>query len=358
MKRNFLAGALVGVAMVGVPLCYVVLDTNSLEVDSSKSSVVMLDSTVGVKGANPSAVADYLYRPDVGPAQIGLMKADIDIFSPVGEDLPKQGLTPEIEALPKLGPIEQPDDFKSKVREAIKSDPSIVVDAIVANPQSVLDALNNHMQKQQVDAEKNRDAKTLGFAEALTASEGYPLIGTKDAPVEIAYYFDVNCHYCKEMEPKLSKFVKDFPDTKIVMREFPILAESSRYAAEVAGILWEVSPEHYERFHVDLMSLPPGMSNDDINASLRNIAGMETADKIIAAATDPKSNPLAQKVAAAVATTMKTATDAGVTGTPFVMVKDSGIFLRGAAKDAYAQLQSMRQIARANHAVSAAQPSK
>jgi protein-disulfide isomerase len=346
MKRNFIAGIVIGAAVVGAPLAYIVRGADAFEVDSAKSSVAIPPVLADDGKPAPSAIDDYLPRNDVGTAQSGVMNTDVDMISATVAPIPAPPAAPSQEEL------------TTAIREALKSDPSIVVDAVVANPKPVIDALNAYMQQQQVDTEKNRDQQTLAFADKLTASEGYPVIGAKDAPVEIAYYFDVNCHFCKDLEPKLTQFVKDFPDTKIVMREFPILADSSRYAAEISGLLWEIDPDRYETFHHDLMTLPPGMSNDDINASLRNIAGAETAGRVIAAANNPKTDPVAQKVANAVATTMKTATDAGVTGTPFVMVKDSGIFLRGAAKDAYAQLQSMAQIARANHAVSASKPAK
>jgi protein-disulfide isomerase len=339
MKRNFIAGIVIGAAVVGAPLAYISHSADAFEVDSANSSVAIPPILAADGKPTPSAIDDYLYSVPVGTNEIGLLKPNLDPIP-----------------APPAGPSQ--DDLKAAIREAVKSDPSIVIDAVVANPKPVIDALNAYMQQQQADAEKNRDQQTLAFADKLTASEGYPVIGSKDAPVEIAYYFDVNCHFCKDLDPKLTQFVKDFPDTKIVMREFPILTDSSRYAAEISGLLWEIDPGKYETFHHDLMSLPPGMSNDDINASLRNIAGVETAARVITAASNPKTDPVAQKVANAVATTMKTATDAGVTGTPFVMVKDSGIFLRGAAKDAYAQLQSMAQIARANHAVSAHKPAK
>jgi protein-disulfide isomerase len=354
MKRNFIAGIVIGAAVVGAPLAYIVRGADAFEVDSAKSSVAIPPVLAADGKPAPSAMDDYLYKGDDTVAQTGVMYTDFGLKG-LGETEIDWSLT-KAAPLPKPTATPSHDELKTAIREAVKSDPSIVIDAVVANPKPVIDALNAYMQQQQSDAEKNRDQQTLSFADKLTASEGYPVIGDKDAPVEIAYYFDVNCHYCKDLEPKLTQFVKDFPDAKIVMREFPILADSSRYAAEISGLLWEIDPDKYEPFHHDLMTLPPGMSNDDINASLRNIAGADTALRIIALANDPKTDPVAQKVANAVATTMKTATDAGVTGTPFVMVKDSGIFLRGAAKDAYAQLQSMAQIARANHAVTATKP--
>lgn len=333
MNRKFLLGIALGAAVVGTPLAYLSRGADAFEVDSTKSSMVTPPVLADGK-STPSAMEDYLYKAEAKDSSL-LDKSDIDLSTSTVTPIPAPPAEPSQEEL------------KNAIREAVKSDPSIVLDAIAANPKPVLDALNFYMQQQQIDEAKSRDQQTLDAAAKLTASEGYPVLGNQDGAVEVAYYFDVNCHYCKVLEPHLTQFVKDNPDVKVVMREFPILADSSRYAAEVSGLLWEIAPEKYEALHHDLMTLPPGMSNDDINASLRNVAGAETADKIIAAATNPKSDPLAQKVAQRVATTLQTASEAGVTGTPFVIGKDSGIFMRGAAKDAYAQLQSMAQRARA-----------
>lgn len=345
LKTPLVAGIVLGAAVVGMGT-YAVRDKDAFEVNPAVSSVAVPPVLTAKGTPAPSPIADYLDQENLLQDKAAATKVDADLASTTVTPLPA----------PPAAPSQ--DELKAAIRDAVKSDPSIVIDAVAANPKPVLDALNAYMQQQQVDAEKNRDQQTLAAADRLTASDGYPVIGDKSAPVEIAYYFDVNCHYCKDLEPKLTQFVKDFPDAKLVMREFPILAESSRYAAEASGLLWEIAPEKYAEFHHDLMTLPPGMSNDDVNASLRNIAGPDVAGRVIALAANPKSDPTAQKVANAVAETMKAATDAGVTGTPFVMVKDSGLFMRGAAKDAYAQLQSMAQIARAAHAVNAAGASK
>ncbi|MNU39094.1 DSBA-like thioredoxin domain protein [compost metagenome] len=335
MNRKFLLGAAIGALLAATPIVYFSHSSNAFEIDSDNSSVVSIPDVS--KGEAP--LSDYLYREDVGgPAQTGLMTTDID--------LDKQPIVPS-------AAIDE-NRIREIVREEIKANPAIVIDAIKSDTGSVLAALNSYLEGQRVEDEKNRDVKTLAAEPRLTKSGGYPFIGNPEGKVELFYYFDVNCHYCKQLEPELDRFVADNPDVKVIHREMPILADSSRYGAELSGLLFAKYPEKYAELHHLLMSLKPGMTPDDIDAALNSILGLEKAAPIIAAARNPKASEEAQAVAERVAESLAAATEAGVTGTPFIMVKDSGLILRGAAADSYAQFQSMAAKARAKHAEKAA----
>lgn len=330
MNRKFLLGAAIGAILAGTPILYFSQTSNAFEIDSDNSSVVSIPDIS--KGEAP--LSDYLYREDVGGTpQTGLMVVDNQ---------------------PTVASALTEDRVRELIREEIKANPAIVIDAIKTDTGSVLTALNSYLEGQRVEDEKNRDVKTLAAEPRLTKSEGYPFIGNPEGKVELFYYFDVNCHYCKQLEPELDRFVADNPDVKVIHREMPILADSSRYGAELSGLLFAEYPKKYAELHHLLMSLKPGMTPDDIDAALNSILGLEKAAPIIAAARNPKASAEAQAVAERVAESLAAATEAGVTGTPFVMVKDSGLILRGAAADSYAQFQSMAAKARAKHAEKAA----
>lgn len=331
MNRKFLLGVAIGAVLAAAPILHFSRSTNAFEIDSDKSSVVSIPDATK---AEQAPLADYLNSEDVGTAQTGVMVANVT--------LDKQQTVPTT-------PIDD-NRIREIVREEIKANPALVIDAIKADTGSVLTALNTYIEGQRVEEEKNRDVKTLAAEPRLTKSEGYPFIGNPEGKVELFYYFDVNCHYCKQLEPDLDRFVADNPDVKVIHREMPILADSSRYGAELSGLLFAKYPEKYAELHHQLMGLKPGMSADDIDATLNNILGLEKAAPIIAAARNPKASAEAQAVAERVAESLAAATAAGVSGTPFVIVKDSGLVLRGAAADSYAQFQSMAAKARAKHA--------
>ena len=54
-----------------------------------------------------------------------------------------------------------------------------------------------------------------------------PLIGNPDGDVVLVEFFDYNCGYCKRMLEPMQRLVEEDSGLKVVMKEFPILAESS-----------------------------------------------------------------------------------------------------------------------------------
>jgi protein-disulfide isomerase len=359
MNRKFLLGVAIGAILAAVPILHFSRSTNAFEIDSDKSSVVSIPDA-GKAGKAP--LDDFFYKDD-GAAQANAPAAEASVpdAGKAVQPLTEEYLYRADVGTPSVGggvlqvaPALTEDRVRELIREEIKANPALVIDAVKSDAGGVLNALNAYLEGQRVEEEKNRDVKTLAAEPRLTKSEGYPYIGNPEGKVELFYYFDVNCHYCKQLEPELDRFVADNPDVKIIHREMPILADSSRYGAELSGLLFAKYPEKYAELHHQLMTLKPGMSPDDIDAALNNILGLEKAAPIIAAARDPKASAEAQAVAERVAESLAAASEAGVTGTPFVMVKDSGLVLRGAAADAYAQFQSMAAKARAKHAEKAA----
>lgn len=334
MRPKFLIGAGLGASLTAAALFFLATERNAFEFDSSQSSVMVLPDAPGTTDAKSEPLADYIYLEDVGTPQVGLMKTDAvvtDLTSSLTEDR-----------------------VRELVRDEIKKNPGLIVDAVRADASGVLNALNTYLADQQAAEEKNRDAKTLAAEPRLTKSEGYPFIGNPEGKVELYYYFDVNCTYCKQLEPDLDRFVKDNPDVKVVHREMPILADSSRYAAELSGLLFAKHPEKYADLHKRLMGIRPGMTQQAIDEALASVIGPDKAVPIIEAARNPTATEEAQKVARRVEESLAAATSAGITGTPFIIVKDSGLVMRGAAKDAYAQFQSMAIKARAKNAEKAA----
>ena len=315
MTRKFFLGAALGAAVMTAAL-YAASGTpnSSLVVNSDDSSVVAPPSASG------SLLQNAMAQETALPAQ----------------NRPSEG---EIRAI---------------VRDEIAKNPALVMDAVRADPKAVMDALNGYVQKQQKDAQAELNAKTLKAEPLLTVADGYPSIGNPQGKVELFYFFDVNCHYCKQIDPDLKRFIAENPDVKVVHREMPILAASSRYAAVMAGIVFATHPDFYEEFHRKLMERKPGMTEADVDATVTEVLGQELSLYIITATRSKSQDPNAREVADRITATLKAADAAGVTGTPFIIVKDSGLVIRGAEQDAFAKLQSMAVRARQKHAGDAA----
>lgn len=224
---------------------------------------------------------------------------------------------------------------------------AIVRDEIERNPKLILDAINAYMAEEQKKKDEDSHAATLASVDIITASKGYPTTGNAAGKIEVFYYFDVNCTYCKKLEPQLTKFVKDNPDVKLVHREMPILAASSNYAAQINGVFFGKYPAKYDALHVALMKFKPGMSNSDIDRTVIDLLGPVEGARLIQQAIDVDGDPVAKSVSERIAATLDTARKAGIGGTPFLFVAGSKGIMRGASDNAYDELTQMVVQARA-----------
>ncbi|MDW9481192.1 thioredoxin domain-containing protein [Sinorhizobium meliloti] len=214
----------------------------------------------------------------------------------------------------------------------------LVRDEITSDPKFVLDALNAHMQEQQAEEAQNADKKVVEMASAVTVDEGYPFVGKKDAKVELFYYFDVNCGFCKKIDAELRRFVEGNPDVKLVHREMPILTPASNTAAHIGGTLFELYPEGYSKFHDLLLASPQASTPDTIEAALVEAVGKDKAAEVISKSFNINDDGPAKDVDARIKATLATADEAGINGTPFIYVKGADVFVRGAAPDLFVRL--------------------
>lgn len=224
---------------------------------------------------------------------------------------------------------------------------AIVRDEIRKNPKLILDAVNAYTAEEQKNKESADRQTTLDNKALITVSAGYPSFGNSEGSVSLFYFYDVNCTYCKKLEPALVRFVADNPDVKLVLREMPILADSSHYAAQIGGVLAEVYPESYPKFHAELMALKPGMTNGDIDRTVVNVLGPVKGPELLGRALQVDSDYAARAVAERISATLETASKAKINGTPFVFVGGSDGMLRGASDTAYDDLSMMVRDARA-----------
>lgn len=103
----------------------------------------------------------------------------------------------------------------------------IVRDALVANPEMLIEAGNSLRERQ--------------FAESLKpirASIERPYYsswkGAEKPDVTMTYFFDYACGYCRQSNPDIERLVKEDKGLRVVYRELPILGPESVAAARVS----------------------------------------------------------------------------------------------------------------------------
>ncbi len=154
------------------------------------------------------------------------------------------------------------------------------------NPEIIMEALNNYQARERQREEEAASAALKEHKDFLANYEGSPFIGPKDAEMVVVEFFDYNCGYCKRALPDIVKLQKEFPDVKIVFKEFPILSPESDLAARMA--LAANKQGKYFEFHSALMEAQGRVSEDrmkDIASGLGLDVDMMIKDKDSAAIT-------------------------------------------------------------------------
>lgn len=111
-----------------------------------------------------------------------------------------------------------------------------------------------------------------GAEQDILHHPGTPSAGSKDPDIVLVEYFDYNCSYCKRLNPVLMAFLDSDKKAMLVYKEWPILSETSKYAAELA--LASVWQRKYAAAHDVLMRAPHLSTHQQIDSLLQN-AGVD-----------------------------------------------------------------------------------
>lgn len=90
--------------------------------------------------------------------------------------------------------------------------------------------------------------------DAIVNDPAAPVVGNPKGDVTIVAFEDYNCPFCKLADPALQKLVKDDGHIRLVYKDWPILADTSLYGAELA--LAAKYEGQYQIVHDALMHAP------------------------------------------------------------------------------------------------------
>lgn len=150
-------------------------------------------------------------------------------------------------------------------------------------------------------------------AALLFSSPHQVTLGNPHGDVTLVEFFDYSCGFCKRALPDLLALIKDDPNLRIVLKEFPILGPGSVEAAKAAVAVRMQDPDgqKYLAFHQELLG-----SN-----------GPASGDKAIAAATHQnlditqlQQDMASDEVKTTLAEDMKLASELGIKATPSYVI--------------------------------------
>ncbi len=147
--------------------------------------------------------------------------------------------------------------------------------------------------------------------DAILRDPDAPVSGNPTGDVTIVAFLDYNCPICKVAAPDLARVVREDGNIRLVYKDWPVIAETSVYAAQLA--LAAKYQGRYQQAHDALMRTKGRLSREQISAALK--AGSVDLDRLQA-----DLDAHGDDIRALLRRTMTQADALGLQGTPTYLV--------------------------------------
>jgi protein-disulfide isomerase len=189
---------------------------------------------------------------------------------------------------------------------------AIIKDYLVQNPEILREAIGVLEAREKAAETKARQEIVSDSSGLLYSGANQAVIGNPNGKITLVEFFDYNCGYCKRALSDLARLMKDNPDLRVVLRDFPILSPGSAEAARVANaVRLQFQGEKFWQFHQKLLSSRGPVGKADALAAAKDLgADMDRLAKDAAA----------PGVTAGIEESDKLAKSLQVTGTPSYVI--------------------------------------
>jgi protein-disulfide isomerase len=175
---------------------------------------------------------------------------------------------------------------------------AFIKDYLVSHPEVLRDAINALDKQDKLAAEQARQKAVQSYSATIYNSKHQADIGNPKGNATLVEFFDYNCHYCKGALPDISRLMKEDPNLRIVLKDFPVLGPGSVEAARVASAVRnQLQGERFWDFHnkllatkgpvgkkealavakemgLDMAQLDKDMASKDVEEGLREVLAM------------------------------------------------------------------------------------
>jgi len=148
------------------------------------------------------------------------------------------------------------------LRDALKRDPSILRDAVIA------------LQSDDGDRERSAARAALSAARDDLVHANDPVGGNPNGGVTIVEFFDARCPYCRKLEPEMAALLAADHDVRLVYKDLPILGAASVIASK--AMLAAHKQNAYEKFRDVVMRMPPDITRSAVETEAKKL-GLDTA---------------------------------------------------------------------------------
>jgi protein-disulfide isomerase len=133
----------------------------------------------------------------------------------------------------------------------------IIREYLIDNPEVLREAFQALERKAQEEEAAAATAAITERAAEIFRSEGDFVAGNPEGSVTMVEFFDYNCGFCKRAMSDVLALLESDRDLRVVLKEWPILSEGSKFAARAAvasrrqGKYWELHLALMETRRVD-----------------------------------------------------------------------------------------------------------
>jgi protein-disulfide isomerase len=153
--------------------------------------------------------------------------------------------------------------LKEIVREVLKENPELVLDAIQA------------LEAKERDEATAKSAQALKqYRDRLEHDAGDPVAGNPKGDVSLVLFSDYKCPYCKQVSDRVFQAVEADGKVRLVFKELPILGRESMIAARAA--LAAMPQGKYVKFHQALIAERGPLDETNV-LRIAGTVGLDTA---------------------------------------------------------------------------------
>lgn len=178
------------------------------------------------------------------------------------------------------------------------------------HPETILESVEAH-QKKKYEEELQKQKDNLQSYKDFLHDPQAPSAGNPKGDVTVIEFFDYNCGYCKRAFPDIMRLIETDPNVRVVLRDIPILGETSVLAAKWA-LAAHLQGKYFD-FHKALMSHNGPIDVDTLERLAKSV-GLDT-EKL-------RKDAEGQDVQKRLDKDQEVSRAIGITGTPAFIVND------------------------------------
>jgi protein-disulfide isomerase len=161
------------------------------------------------------------------------------------------------------------DPFSPAQKSAIEK---IIKDYVLKNPEVLRDALTELELREKTAEMDARNKIITNLDGPLYVSDAQEIVGNAKGKLILVEFFDYNCGYCKKTLGDIVQLMKDYPDLRVILKDYPILSDKSVDAATIAlAVRKQFSGDKFWDFHQRLLSSRGPVGRDEALAIAKDM---------------------------------------------------------------------------------------